>query len=197
VGLKRGFGVCLAVASLLAAWSTGSAQSAFDSSVWSYKTSGCASGGIPIDPISLVEYGYGAYYSQARARLEARTGFVGDNNAAGQWASSLGFCTTMNGQSFTALATCSGCVRYHLRYNQTHEKDTLGRYETVGTPHFEQWRGCGHVVTTFTGGRDYIVNQMSAWYSYSWQWWGNTSPRGQCDGTAVGSDGYTAWVNVG
>lgn len=174
------------------------ARAHFDSSVWSYNTNQCSGGGIPIDPITLTEYGFTAYYALARSRLEAATGWTGNDDGAGQFASSHGTCSRMEGQSYTGLATCLNCYRYHIRYNQTYHKDAVGRFETVGTPHYEYWAGCGHVVTTFTGARDYVLNQMyAAGYDYSWQYWGATAPRGQCNGSSVGSDGYNGWVNLG
>jgi hypothetical protein len=90
----------------------------------------------------------------------------------------------MDGESYDA---CDICDRNHVRLNQTHHKDTLGRYETVGTPHFDQTVWCGavrkHRAQSYLYTRNYIAGGMSYWYGVSYQNWGNTQPMRQCDGS--------------
>lgn len=98
------------------------ASADFSSGSYSHSSGACNSS---VDPISLVLYGYGAFYSAARARLQARLGWSGDDSAT-QYANSHGYCTNMDGESYSG---CDYCSRMHVRYNQTHHKDTLNRYE--------------------------------------------------------------------
>jgi hypothetical protein len=122
---------------------------------------------------------------------------TGDDGAS-QCGVSHGFCTPMDGESYDA---CDICDRNHVRLNQTHHKDTLGRYETVGTPHFDQTVWCGavrkHRAQSYLYTRNYIAGGMSYWYGVSYQNWGNTQPMRQCDGSYTSSDGQVAWVNIG
>jgi hypothetical protein len=171
----------------------------FDSGHYSHSTSACNSS---VDPITIVLYGPGAYYSLARSKLQQvlnvyRGPWTG-NDGASQYANSHGFCTSLDGESYDA---CGGCDRHHLRYNQTHHRDTLNRYETVGTPHYDRVVWCGgvpkHRAESFSGTMYYIVGGMSYWYGVSYQNWGNTQAQRQCDGTWVSSDGNVGWVNIG
>lgn len=107
----------------------------------------------------------------------------------------------MNGESYSA---CDTCNRDHERYNQTHHPDTLGRYETVGTPHHDRvtWPGCGlipqHVGENYNGVRNNVLSAMrNRGFAYSWQYWGNTQPQRQCDGSYSSSDGWVGWSNIG
>jgi hypothetical protein len=173
------------------------AQAAFDSGSYSHSSAACNSS---IDPITHVIYGYTAFYALARAQQQASTGWSGDDSAS-QFANSSGFCTNLDGESYSA---CDVCNRDHERYNQTHEQDTLGRYETVGTPHHDRvvFPGCGvipkHVAESFSGTRNTVMLAMSNHgFAYTWQWWGNTQPQHQCDGSWVSADGWVGWSNIG
>ena len=98
-----------------------SARADFNSSYYSHESDPCTS--IHIDPISLVLYGPNAYESRARYVLGATLGWSSDSST-GQYASSHGFCTRMDGESYSG---CGICSRMHVRYNQTHHRDTKGR----------------------------------------------------------------------
>lgn len=184
--------VVTVLASCLALGAVDTARADFASSEYSLTSAECG-GGTRVDPVTLVLYGYTAYYGQARAVVESKTGWAGDSDSS-QYARSHMHCTRMDGESYS----CGGlCERNHVRYNQTHHRDTKGRYETVGTPHYEIVRACGHVVTSFVYARNYIVGRMSPPYATSYQVWGNTRNMYQCDGYPVSSDGHVAWVNIG
>jgi hypothetical protein len=186
------FGV-LAVAVALAP----TARASFSSGHYSYGASNCTN---HVDPITIVFYGYTAFYLQSRHIVQVYTGWSGDNST-GQYGISHGVCTHMDGESYTNCPWYLPiCNRYHIRYNQTHTLDSLGRYETVGTPHYDKvsW-SCGigphHVARNYTGVRDYIHSKLSG-YKYYWQWWGNTEPQKQCDNSYVSSDGWVLWQRV-
>lgn len=121
--------VGLTVAGFVA--TAGPAAADFSSGSYSHSSSACNSS---VGPITHVIYGYTASYSIARAQQQASTGWSGDDSAS-QYANSHGYCTPMNGESYSA---CDTCNRDHERYNQTHHPDALGRYETVGTPHHDR-----------------------------------------------------------
>jgi hypothetical protein len=174
---------------LIALGAADAARADFSSGEYSHAGGGCAS---RVDPITLVIYGYTAYYEQARAVVESKTGWSGDNSAS-QYGTSHGFCTPMDGESYSRSGLYE---RQHLRYNQTHHRDLKNRYETVGTPHYEIVRSCGHVTTTYVYTRNWIVGRMSPPYATSYQYWGNTQNMYQCDGYPVSSDGQVAWVNI-
>lgn len=135
---------------------------------------------------------------QDGAGVERLPRAVTGDDGASQCGVSHGFCTPMDGESYDA---CDICDRNHVRLNQTHHKDTLGRYETVGTPHFDQTVWCGavrkHRAQSYLYTRNYIAGGMSYWYGVSYQNWGNTQPMRQCDGSYTSSDGQVAWVNIG
>lgn len=187
----RAWIVALTCSALVLVAGGGAARADFSSGSFSYNSGSCSS---HVDPISVVFYGYTAFYSQARADFQARSGWGGNDDGAGQYGISHGYCTPMDGQSYSG---CGSCDRYHMRYNQTHHVDTKGRYETVATPHYEVETGCGHATRTFTGARTQVINIMSPAYSYSWQYWGNYEARPQCDGTSVANDGWVAWIDLG
>jgi hypothetical protein len=188
------FAVCLTAVALAAA---PGARAAFSSSHFSYGNSNCTN---HVDPITIVFYGYTAFYLQSRNIVQIYTGWSGDNSTS-QYASSHGVCSHMDGESYTK---CSWplpiCNRYHIRYNQARGLDSLGRYETVGTPHQDKvsW-SCGvgphHVARNYTGVRNYIHSKLRG-YKFYWQYWGNTERQKQCDGSYVSSDGWVLWQRV-
>jgi hypothetical protein len=179
------------------------AGSSFDSGHYSYGHSNC-SGYDHVDPVTIVFYGYTAFYLQSRHIVQMYTGWSGDDST-GQYGLSHGVCTHMDGESYTNCPWYLPlCDRYHIRYNQTHTLDAYGRYETVGTPHYDKVKLCyvryvgwvpKHVARDYTGVRNYIHTKLSGYKSY-WQWWGNTQPQKQCDGSYVSSDGYVLWQRV-
>lgn len=188
-----------AVTLAICALGVATASADFSSGSYSHSSGACNSS---VDPISLVLYGPGAYYSLARAKMEsalnANRGPWSGNDGASQYANSHGYCTPMDGESYDS---CGLCNRNHVRLNQTHHRDTLGRYETVGTPHYDQVVLCGglpkHRAQSYVYTRNYIVGGMSYWYGVSYQNWGNTQAQWQCDGSWVANDGNVAWVNIG
>lgn len=173
------------------------ASADFSSGSYSHSSSACNSS---VDPITHVIYGYGARYPVARAQQQASTGWSGDDTSS-QYGNSHGFCTNMDGESYSGCDTCS---RDHERYNQTHHQDAVGRYETVGTPHHDRltWPGCGlipaHVGENYNGIRNNVMQAMSnRGFAFTWQYWGNTQPQRQCDGSNSSSDGWVGWSNIG
>jgi hypothetical protein len=174
---------------------SGANAASFQSNQFSYGNSNCTD---HVDPITIVFYGYTAFYRQSRNIVQIFTGWSGKDGTS-QYASSHGVCTHMDGESYSG---CGICNRYHIRYNQTHTLDSLGRYETVGTPHEDRvsWH-CGivpkHVARNYNGVRNLIHNKIAQHgYKYYWQYWGNTEPQKQCDGSKVSSDGWVVWQRV-
>jgi hypothetical protein len=121
-----------------------------------------------------------------------------------QWASSHGDCTLMERQSATG---CGSCTRYHVRLNQTKHQDLNGRYETVGTPHYEEQTFCGHAVPPDRGsgsgfdlGRGHLKNDWIYAYGSGKLWnvqnWGNTLPMLQCNDWAAASSGRVYWLET-
>jgi hypothetical protein len=166
------------------------ASADFQSSEYSYPGGGCSGA---IDPVTLVLYGANADRARARSLLQRETGWGGDTNTD-QYARSHGHCTPMDGESYTTPAPTN---RSHVRYNQTHHRDTKGRLETVGTPHEEDIEFCGHSVVSFISARNEITFAMNPPFGYSYQYWGNTAAMRQCDGRVASSDGYVVWINIG
>lgn len=196
--LARRILTCVLAALAVAGAGATPASADFNTGQYSHSSGACDSS---VDPITMVLYGYGARYSTARYRLEAvlniYRGPWGGNDGASQYANSHGFCTSLDGESYDA---CGACNRNHTRYNQTHHQDTLGRYETVGTPHYDRVVWCGvpkHRADNYSATMYYIVGGASYWYGVSYQYWGNTQAQRQCDGSWVSSDGNVGWVNVG
>lgn len=156
---------------------------------------GC--GGPAVDPISIVFEGYSSQSGTVRSNILRVMGWT-QANSTDQVATSSGHCTTME----LGAATCTGCgSRTHVRLNQTWELDNKGRYDTVGTPHYDRTRsGCsGHVVPPggYVNARYELTNRYyNAGYSYFYQNWGNTYEILQCGGYYVASDGYAAWVRA-
>jgi hypothetical protein len=186
------------------------AQADFSSSHYSFNSSNCST---RVDPIGVVFYGYGAYagsYGHSRRTFDLLNGMPGwgDTSGGDQWASSHGVCTKMESEIATG---CGSCTRYHIRLNQTHHQDTKGRFETVGTPHYEIKRDCGHAVppdnpstsnpdSGFDLGRghvkaDYLRSYGSAKLGDT-QNWGNTATMRQCDGRYAGSSGRVYWLKT-
>lgn len=147
-----------------------------------------------VDPIGLVWYGVNASDTRARSLVQSEMGWGGDSGSGGQYAISHGYCTVMDGQSYSACGTCD---RNHVRFNQTHHNDTLGRREVVGTPHHEIWYPCGHSVDSYNNAKYLIIGQMSYYWGVSYQYWGNTETELQCAGYRVGGDGQVGWINIG
>ena len=194
-------GVAAALAILLAvvvlAVPSGANAASFQSNQFSYGNSNCTD---HVDPITIVFYGYTAFYRQSRNIVQIFTGWHGKDGTS-QYASSHGVCTHMDGESYTGCGVLPICNRYHIRYNQTHTLDALGRYETVGTPHQDVVKRCGlkpnHVARNYTGVRNLIHDKIAQHgYKWYWQWWGNTEPQKQCDGSKVSSDGWVMWQRV-
>jgi hypothetical protein len=164
----------------------------FSSSEYSYPSSSCSGA---VDPVTLVLYGDNANDDRAQSLVQRETGWGGDQDNAGQYAGSHGLCTPMDGQSFD---NCAVCNRKHVRYNQTHHRDGLGRLETVGTPHEERITTCGHVTFSYLSARNAILFAMDPPFTDNTVHYdGNTAALRQCDGSYASSDGYSQWINIG
>lgn len=163
----------------------------FSSSDYSQSSSACNN---RVDPVTVVFLGFGAYaetYGHSHRTYDLINGMPDSQHdwrvtgAGTQWASSHSVCTTMERTSMTS----SDAPRYHVRLNQTHHPDLNGRYETVGTPHYEVNTGCGHAVppdsqtsgngSGFVLGRGHLKNDwLSAYGSgklFRTDNWGNTA----------------------
>lgn len=98
---------------------------------------------------------------------------------------------------------------HHVRLNQTYHQDLSNRFETVGTPHYEVDRSCGHAVppddpstpnhdSGFDNGRGHVKYLWLLKYGDSKlgnvQNWGNTRSMRQCDGRYANSSGGVYWL---
>lgn len=174
----------------------------FATTEYSRGSENCSSLDNLVDPVSLVFYGYGAYgetYGHSHRTfdlLDAISGW-GDSDSSTQYAGSHSACTAMERE---AANGCGDCTRYHIRLNQTHHQDLSGRFETVGTPHHEVERDCGHAVPPdgFNNGRGHVKYLWLLKYGESKlgnvQNWGNTRPMRQCDGQNAVSSGGVYWL---
>jgi hypothetical protein len=197
--------VPILVACLLVAGAT-SAEAHFSSSDFSHASgSGCAH---KVDPVTIVFLGFSAYadtHGHSWRTWDLINGMPdpdhdwANTNASTQLASSHSVCTEMERQSATG---CGTCTRYHIRLNQTHHPDLNGRYETVGTAHYEIDAGCGHVVpyNGFDLGRGHVKNDWLSAYGSGKLWktenWGNSDMIRQCDGQFSGSSGQVYWLTT-
>lgn len=176
----------------------------FSSSDYSHANgSGC---NHRVDPVTIVFLGFNTYsetHGHSHRTWDRINGMPDpDHDWAGsssstQLASSHSVCTDMERESATG---CGSCTRYHIRLNQTHHQDLNGRYETVGTAHYEVQSGCGHVVpyNGFDLGRGHIKNDWLSAYGSGKLWntenWGNSEQLRQCDGSYAGSTGQVYWL---
>ncbi len=126
-----------------------------------------------------------------------------------QYAGSHDACTEMERERAQGLVWPES--RYHVRLNQTHHKDSVGRFETVATPHYDTAVGCGHAIrpddpgtsnpdSGFDTGRGKLKNDYLAKYGSGAlgdvQNWGNTATRLQCNDWKAGGSGRVYWLNT-
>jgi hypothetical protein len=167
-----------------------------------------------VDPMGLGFYGFSAYaqsHGYSHRVFDLLDGMRdpdhswGGGSDSSQYASSHGYCTAMEYQANTGSAP-----RYHIRLNQLHDKDSGGRYNTVGTPHYEIGCNGTHAVppdnrstsnpdSGFDLGRGHIKNDWAyaygGWRVSDIQYWGNTDTMAQpCNGWYSGSGGYFYWL---
>lgn len=187
----------------------------FSTSDYSHAGSGCNN---RVDPVTLVFIGVRKYsdtHGHSWKTFDWINGMPDPQHdwkgvpGGTQYASSHSVCTPMERQS----ATADGGTRYHIRLNQTHHQDTQGRWETVGTPHYEieAPNGCGHVVppdsytsgngSGFVLGRGHVKNDWLSVFGsdelFRTDNWGNTEPQRQCNGWyAANADGIVYWLET-
>jgi hypothetical protein len=195
------------------------ADAHFTQPKYSYKTSGCQG---PTDPVSLVYYGDAARSVRTVMDIKKHLGWT-PRNASGQYIRDHGDCRGM----YTDPADGpNDKTRYHVRIWGMQSKDTKGRWETVGTPHHEDWianspgnPGCGlgkHAVdkgavdtddpdddtspegSGFDQGRRKIRQKVNTrQHDIKFVDFRNTQSFIQCDGDPAGSNGNVLWVSMG
>lgn len=146
-----------------------------------------------IDPISLVFYRNGTMFGSGGVvdTINRSTSWFPADSSP-QYFLSGGFCRPRDAERAT---DCGSCDRYHVRLFQLFTTTPT----SVGTPHYEEERGCDHVVTTFVGARRALVlalrNAGGAVLGNMTEW-GNTEARRQCNGSKVSSDGWQGWLRL-
>jgi hypothetical protein len=181
----------------------------------------------PVDPISLVYYGDAAANFRVTQDLRRHTGWFDVGGDGGQRVpDGHGNCMVM----WDALADHHNVPpsgRFHIRIwsgnGEANHKDEQGRYETIGTPHHEDYHrpdvippieGCGvrggHAVdmgtkenptregSGFDQGRRRIRQRVNTRrHDVKLVYLGNTRAFRQCDGEDAGSNGNVLWVSIG
>lgn len=172
-----------------------------------------------VDPVGVVFIGatLGRYSGESHPHSHKTVDMINDipdwnaSSSGDQYASSHSVCTKMEYESGT---NCGSCSRYHVRLNQTHHQDLNGRYETVGTPHWEVWFASGtcHSVpgnnsgtpdpdSGFDLGRGHLKQNWLDYYGSDHLWdtqnWGNTQGMYQpCNGDVAASSGRVYWLKT-
>jgi hypothetical protein len=194
-----------------------SAEAHWERSEYSY-SAGCGSGDH-VDPIGVVFFGSAGHIFPVRRDVAKHTGWNSYPLQGNQFIRDHGGCRGVDAQ----LASNHGIPlsRFHVRLWQKVHPDQKGRWETVGTPHHEDWvQSCkggrgGHAIdkgavdrgqewrtrtgSGFDWGRRTLVEDYrgSRHHQVSNAYWGNTASKKQCDGDYAGSNGNVAWVSVG
>jgi hypothetical protein len=191
-----------------------SASAHFSTTEYARFTQNCTSLDNLADPMGIVFYGFDAYaetHGFSHRVFDLLDNMSDPDHTWGNTSGGIQYagghtCTQMERQ----IATGSG-TRYHIRLNQTYHRDELGRFEAVGTPHFER-SDCGtHVVDAETSpladnsgydlGRGHIKNDWLAEYGSDMrgdiQDWGNTRDIQQCRGAwTADSAGRVYWLKT-
>lgn len=186
---------------------------------YSYKTSGSCQN--PTDPVSLVYYGDAATSRLTVRDIKKHLGWT-PRNASGQYIRDHGDCRGMYTDPASGPNDKS---RYHVRIWGMQSKDSRGRWETVGTPHHEDWIAyspanprCGagkHAVdkgavdtddpndrtregSGFDMGRRKIRQKVNTrQHDIKLVDLRNTQSFIQCDDDPAGSNGNVLWVSMG
>lgn len=209
------------VTALIALSAAVSADAHFTQPKYSYKTSGSCQG--PTDPVSLVYYGDAARSVRTVMDIKKHLGWI-PRNADSQYIRDHGDCRGMYTDPGSAP---NDKTRFHVRIWGMQSKDTHGRWETVGTPHHEDWipfekdPSCGkpfggkHAVdkgavdtdkpsdrtregSGFDQGRRKIRQKVNTrQHDIKLVDARNTRSFVQCDGDPAGSNGNVLWVSMG
>jgi hypothetical protein len=91
-----------------------------------------------------------------------------------------------------------GATRYLIEMRHTFDADAKWGKTTIGTVRREKkTASCMAAVSPngYDQGRWYLQSHLPS-FGFRSTYWGNTQTFSQCDGTAVGSNGYTFWFRV-
>jgi hypothetical protein len=159
------------------------------------------------DPSTFIFYGQTAHRSGSLNHFAFQTGWRGDGGSAQGFADAHPGCTDKQHwqrDSGCGVVPLSACYRYHIRGWQNYHYDSLGRWETVGTPHWEylDW-DCGaaypkhHVPKDgFPAGRRRATRYFwDSHHNYVYVRRGNDDYVKQCK-EYVHSDGLQTWLAV-
>lgn len=185
---------------------------------YSYSSGGNCQG--PTDPVSLVYYGSAATSVRTRKDIQRHLGWIPRGGGV-QYIRDHSDCRGMYTDPGSAP---NDKTRFHVRLWGIQHRDTEGRWETVGTPHHEDWvkfPQCGsypgdggHAVdkgavdrkpsdrtpegSGFDQGRRKIRQKVNTRrHDIKIRWFGNTRSFIQCDGDPAGSNGNLLWVSMG
>jgi hypothetical protein len=161
-----------------------------------------------VDPINTVFYGSKAFARSTKSNIIHHMGWH-DTSGSTQYFATHGVCY---GMDFQRASGGGSDTRFHIRGKQGKDKDSKGRYETVGDAHHEDHVrdfGCGlidgnHAVDSngsngsgFDQGRRQIARRFKKQgHPVKYKRWGNTEKFKQCDGDTASSNGLVAWILV-
>lgn len=166
------------------------AQAHFRSHQYSFGDSACRR---IVDPIGAVFYRHGDV-GRARTHVQHHSGWGPVILTNTQWFYSHGACRAQNGEN------ASGSwyeTRYHIRFRQTPDVDSVLGVTTEGTPHYEEATRCGHATRSYDAARRLLADYLGLGGHATWfEYWGNTAVLMQCDGSAVSSNGYVRFFQI-
>lgn len=175
----------------------------------------------PTDPVSLVYYGSGARSTRTYKDIQKHLGWTA-RGADSQYIRDHADCRGMYTDPGSGP---NNKTRFHLRLWGMQHQDSNGRWETVGTPHHEdwvKWPECGSYPTDgghavdkgavdtdnpndrtregsgFDQGRRKIRQKVNTrQHDIKLVDFRNTKSFIQCDGDPAGSNGNVLWVSMG
>jgi hypothetical protein len=180
-------------------------SAAYRTSHYTYNDSTCHKRS---DPVNLILSGPNATAGYVGDRVYLVTGWNSHSGSTQRFLTG-GKCSKMDGQ------LASGTFgRYHVRWNRLAGRNRRGQPGVSADPHHEDW-ACAlppfHAVdkgsvdpahydptdqgSGFDQGRRELIEQFGG--KAGWANWGNTKAFKQCDGDWAGSDGWTAFVQMG
>lgn len=191
-GLRARLGLLLGVGMLVTVG--GPAGAHFSAAPYTHKNSCTVANRV--DPVTVVFYA-SATGSRSLNHVQYHGGWT-HTSGSPQHFGTHGECYAMNGQRANGGSFSS---RWHIRVRQTHHTDANWGTTAMGSPHRDEWTGCGHAVPSngFNTGRTQIVNMLSPsphhTHSHN-EFWGNTQAMLQCTQQTAASNGYVAWISM-
>jgi hypothetical protein len=207
-GTTPRFAACVATVIVLGAGAT--PASAHFATGWYTYTDRDGNGAChnKVDPVNVVFYGSKAFARSTKHNIIRHMNWR-DTGGSGQYFVTHGICYGMDFQQASGATNES---RFHIRGKQGKDRDSKGRYETVGDAHHEDFShnlGCNfgfgkHAVdqngsngSGFDQGRVAMKRRFQdRGHAAKYVRKGNKRKFRQCDGGYAGSNGLVAWIQV-